>query len=104
VNTETNIRPQRTPPVSSDVLLSERIATKKNMEKQQLAVHAKARVQLTVEVEASSWGGECSIGQLYKQAAESARGTLIAALKPGEHGRVTIIGEPKVIGIITEAA
>ena len=67
-------------------------------------INAKARVQITVEVEASSWGEDCSIGQLYKQAAESARGTLIAALKPGEHGRVTIIGEPKVIGIITEVA
>ena len=67
-------------------------------------IKAKARVQITVEIEASSWGEDCSIGQLYKQAAESARETLIAALKPGEHGRVTIIGESKVIGVITEVA
>ena len=67
-------------------------------------INAKARVQITVEVEASFGGEDRSIGQLYKQAAESARGTLIAALKPGEHGRVTIIGEPKVIGVITEVA
>ena len=66
-------------------------------------IQAKARVQLTVEVDGGSpWGEECPIGQLYKQAAESARTNLLNALKPGEHGRVTIIGEPKVVGIITE--
>jgi hypothetical protein len=66
-------------------------------------VVAKARVQLLVEVEAGQpWGGDCQIGQLYQQAAESARSTLINALKPGVNG-ITIIGEPKVVGIITES-
>lgn len=65
-------------------------------------VNAKARVQITVEVEASSWGEDCSIGHLYKQAAESAVCTLIAALKNSVHGRVVIVGEPKVIAVITE--
>lgn len=66
-------------------------------------IQAKARVQITVEVDAGApWGEDCAIGQLYKQAAESARSNLINALKPGEHGRVTILGEPKVVGIITE--
>lgn len=67
-------------------------------------IQAKARVQMTVEVDAGApWGADCSIEQMYKQAAESARTNLINALKPGEHGRVVIVGEPKIIGIITEA-
>ncbi len=71
------------------------------MEKQ---IKAKARVQMTVEVDAGApWGAECTIEQMYKQAAESARTNLINALKPGEHGRVHLVGEPKIIGIITEA-
>jgi len=66
-------------------------------------VVAKARVQLIVEVDGGQpWGGDCQIGQLYQQAAESARTTLINALKPGVKG-ITIIGEPKVVGIITES-
>lgn len=67
-------------------------------------ITAKARVQLTVEVETSSWGEDCSIGQLYAQAAETALQNLNAALKPGEHGRVVVVGEPKVIGVITQAS
>lgn len=67
-------------------------------------IQAKARVQMTVEVDAGApWGADCSIEQMYKQAAQSARENLINALKPGEHGRVTLVGEPKIIGIITEA-
>lgn len=65
-------------------------------------IKAKARVQILVEIEAGTWGGDCAIDQLYIQAAASARQNLIAALKPGEHGRVKIIGEPKVVGVITE--
>lgn len=65
---------------------------------------AKARVQLTVEVDAGApWGDECTVLQLYTQAAESARTNLINALMPGTHGIITIVGEPKVIGIITES-
>lgn len=66
-------------------------------------IKAKARVQLVVEIEPEDrWGGDCAIDQLYKQAAESALQILSAALKPGEHGKITLAGEPKVIGIITE--
>lgn len=65
-------------------------------------IEARARVQIVVEVDASMWGEDCSIGQLYKQAAESGICALNAALKPGEHGRIRLIGEPKVIGVITE--
>jgi len=66
-------------------------------------ITAKARVQIIVEVDAGApWGDDCSVGQMYKQAAESGCNKLLAALKPGMHGIVTIIGEPKVIGVITE--
>ena len=66
-------------------------------------IQAKARVQLTVEVAIlDGWGDDCAIGQLYKQAADAAKTNLINSLKPGEHGRVTIIGEPRVVGIITD--
>ena len=66
-------------------------------------ITAKARVQITVEVDAGSpWGEDCSIGQMYKQAKESAQKNLLNALKPGTHGIVSIVGEPKVIGVITE--
>ena len=66
-------------------------------------INAKARVQITVEVEASSWGEDCSIGQLYKQAAETA----IGIVRSGMLKQPTLwklVGEPKVIGVITEAA
>lgn len=67
-------------------------------------IRATARIQIVVEVEAAAWGADCTIGQLHKQAAESARATLTSALKPGAEGHtVRVIGEPKVIGILTEA-
>jgi hypothetical protein len=65
-------------------------------------INAKARVQITVEESVSSWGEDCAIGQLYKQAAESARDALLAMLKPDEQGRLVIVGEPKILGVITE--
>lgn len=50
-------------------------------------IKAKARVQITVEIDAGAgWGGECDLEQVYKQAKESALQTLSVALKPGEHG------------------
>ena len=63
---------------------------------------AKARVQVTLEVEAGSgWGEECTIGQLYKQAEESAMIAVNNAIgKSGINARV--IGDAKVIGILTE--
>jgi hypothetical protein len=64
-------------------------------------VRAIARVQVTVEVEASAWGDDCSIGQLYKQAAESGLETVRNTLnKAGTPHR--IVGEPKVLAVLTE--
>lgn len=66
-----------------------------------MKVQASARVQVTIEVEASLWGGDCSIDQLYKQAGESAIGAIRNACQKSNQ-RFTLIGEPKVIGVITE--
>jgi len=66
-------------------------------------IQAKARVQLTVEVEESMWGLDCSIGQLYKQAAEGGVAKVRKIISDANaHSKATIIGEPKVVGIITE--
>jgi len=68
-------------------------------------VTAKARVQIIVEIETSAWGGDCTLEQMYKQAAEDGLNKL-RSLRYFHGGEVKepllIIGEPKVIGIITE--
>lgn len=65
-----------------------------------MKIRATARVQVTVEVDADAWGEDCSIGQLYKQAAESGVTKLHNMLKEQPY---RIIGSPKVIGVITES-
>ena len=59
-------------------------------------------MQVTVEVDVDAWGEDCSIGQLYKQAAESGVAKLYNTLNKAECPH-RIIGAPKVIGVITEA-
>lgn len=66
-------------------------------------IRATARVQVTVEVDASAWGDDCTIGQLYKQAAEDAKAKLYNTLTQAKCPH-RIIGEPKVIGVLTEAS
>lgn len=63
---------------------------------------AHARVQILVEVREAAWGGDCSIEQLYSQAAEGGVQKLAAVLREKLNGQFVIIGEPKVIGVITE--
>lgn len=65
-----------------------------------MKIQAKARVQVTVEVDASLWGDDCTIGQLYKQAARDGIEAVRRACQTSPS--VRILGEPKVIGIITE--
>ena len=64
-------------------------------------INAKARVQILVEVEAGTWGEECSIGQLNKQAAESGINAIQTMAREAKQP-LRIIGELKVIGVITE--
>lgn len=55
----------------------------------------KATVQVTVEIEASgSWGSDCSMDQIIRQASESAVGQIRNALH-----KHRIIGEPAVTTI-----
>jgi hypothetical protein len=56
-----------------------------------------ARIQVTVEVTAGTWGGDCGIDQLYRQAASDALAKVSRLI--GHEGRVY---DPKVIGILTE--
>lgn len=65
-------------------------------------IQARARVQILIEVDAGQpWGDDCAIGQLYKQATESGLQVLRNAIK-GAGDPIRVIGEPKVISIITE--
>lgn len=67
-------------------------------------ITAKARVQVTVEVEESAWGGDCPISQLYKQASEGAVAKVRKIITDANaHSSARVIGEPKVTGIITES-
>lgn len=66
-------------------------------------IQATARVQIAVEIQLTQpWDEHSPIGQLYRQAAEQAKAKLLESLKPGHHGIVSICGEPKVLGVITE--
>ena len=68
-------------------------------------IQGAARVQVTLEVALGQWGGECSIGQLHDQAGKEAVEKLTYAIQSiGQQGQqVKIIGQPKVIGVITES-
>ena len=67
-------------------------------------IKATAKVQVTFEFELNQpWGGECQISQLYDQATREARERAHKAISSGM-AAARMIGEPKVIGIITEAA
>ena len=66
-------------------------------------IKARARVQITLEVDAGApWGDDCTIGQLYKQAADAGLSALNNALRSGAAASMKVIGEPKVVSIITE--
>jgi hypothetical protein len=62
-----------------------------------IEVTAKAKVQITVEVDASLWGLETPIEQVFEQASRSALGD-VNKIAQKEGWR--IIGEPKVIDIL----
>jgi hypothetical protein len=66
-------------------------------------ISASARVTLTIEVWLSQgWGEECQAKQIHEQAARDAlekTRNLIAKNQSGD--RIVIIGEPKVVAILT---
>ena len=67
-------------------------------------ITAKARVQVTLDIECmgGTWGEECSIGQLQKQAAEDALNQLKSIFTKENVRNISILGEPKVMGVITQ--
>lgn len=64
-------------------------------------IRAKAKVQLVIEVDVAGWGEECQIGQLYSQAAKSGLEVITTALRR-DQCMFRVVGEPKVIGVLTE--
>ncbi len=66
-------------------------------------IDAGARVTLTIEISSlGSWGGDCTVAQIYKQAAEEAVGRLRNLI--GKHQlmhSMKIVGEPQVTGVFT---
>lgn len=71
-------------------------------------VSASAKVRMVVEVHGlGSWGEECQLAQIHKQAKEAAVSRLKRETKSDAEAAVlgrsfTIIGEPEVIAIFTE--
>jgi hypothetical protein len=65
-------------------------------------VTAKARVRVTIDIPVGdSWGEECDIAQVHRQAKESALGMLRNS-KFHELQRAVIVGEPVVTAILVE--
>ena len=67
-------------------------------------ITASARIQVTLDIVCHDgvWGEECSIGQLQKQAAESALDQLRNLFSNNNIHNITVIGTHKVTGIITQ--
>lgn len=65
-----------------------------------------AIVQLTLEVQvSSSWGGDCSMDQVFKQARDEAVGSINAALgsaREGLQSRIKIVGTPSIKAVAAE--
>ncbi len=68
---------------------------------------ATARVRLTLDIPVGdSWGADCNIAQIEKQAAESAIGLIRNAGDFGRlysAGRIEIIGEPQVTAVLVRS-
>lgn len=63
--------------------------------------HATAKVTVVVEVKVvAGWGGDCSVGQVHKQAAAAAIDKVRELAKEG----IRIVGEPSVTAIFVKDA
>lgn len=61
-------------------------------------VRAIARVTVTLEITTHDvWGPDCTVGQIKKQATEAAIGMVHRGIRDPK-----IVGEPKVVGVLTE--
>ena len=61
---------------------------------------AKAKVRITVEVSVGAWGFDSDLQQVFDQAATSGKERVASVLHANTD--IRMIGEPVVIGIITE--
>ena len=68
-------------------------------DKPHIKINATAKIQITLEVDASAWGEDCSIGQLFDQAKEDGLSQIYQLIQTAKKP-VRIIGEPKVIGVL----
>lgn len=62
---------------------------------------ATAKIQVTVQVQAGTWGSNCDLEQVYQQAGREGVEKIRKALSVAQCG-ATIIGEPRVIAVLTE--
>lgn len=62
---------------------------------------ATAKIQVTVQVEAGTWGSDCGLDQVYRQAAQEGTEKIRKALTEAKCGAI-IVGEPRVIAVLTE--
>lgn len=64
---------------------------------------ASARLEVVIDIPASgSWGSDCSLDQIYRQASEETRIHLSNILYKEFGSTAKIIGEPKIRAVITE--
>lgn len=63
---------------------------------------ASARVTVTLEITVpDSWGDDCTVAQIYRQAEESARASIAHALRASQV-KAKVIGTPEVTTVITK--
>lgn len=64
-------------------------------------VSAVARVQIVLEITVGTWGDDCTVKQVHEAAAREAPNAVRIALQ-NAHVAAQLIGEPKVIAVLTE--
>lgn len=70
-----------------------------------MRVQATARVTMTVEIQVGgTWGDDCDIAQIHRQAAEEAIGILRRMKEPQRVAPYTIVGESIVRAVLVDRA
>ena len=59
---------------------------------------ATARVRVVLELQVGSWGDDCPMAQVYRQAADSA----LEQVRAGRLQAARVLGEPEVVAILAE--
>lgn len=61
---------------------------------------AQVEVTISVAISGGGWGGDCTVAQVHKQAADQARGKIHGLAKEG----IRIVGEPRVTAVLCPPA